>query len=189
MGGQDYYVHDNYTKPFRVHVTSKKVLIYTNDPYSDAEDVSVETYNILVETIDKYQDIFIGGDPEEEEDFDSKSLENRIVIHQFNLPRCGQGNSILVKVRKNKYIFIGRYIYSFTTKDEIVKYFSPVINDDIPCPYAIGTKYTYLMTLEVCMRNDKLTVEDPLDLYLLDNEYEEDLIKYNIQMMRGPFVY
>ena len=55
------------------------------------------------------------------------------------------GNSILVKVSKHKYIYIGSEIYSFETDEDIKSYYSPIGNGDFPYPYAIGSKLTYFM--------------------------------------------
>ena len=59
----------------------------------------------------------------------------------------GRGNSILLQTGKNKYVYIGDGIRSFTTKngDVIKKYYSPVGNNEVPYPYAIGDKYVYIM--------------------------------------------
>lgn len=55
------------------------------------------------------------------------------------------GNSILVEVKKHKYVYIGAEMYSFETKEEIKKYYSPVGNSGVPYPYAIGETLTYFM--------------------------------------------
>jgi hypothetical protein len=65
------------------------------------------------------------------------------------------GNSILVEVSKHKYIYIGNEIYSFETAEDIKSYYSPIGNNDVPYPYAIGDNLTYFML-------DKKTV--PSDL-------------------------
>ena len=55
------------------------------------------------------------------------------------------GNSILVNVSGSKYIHIGIEIYSFETRDKekILHYYSPIGNNDVPYPYAIGENYSY----------------------------------------------
>ena len=54
------------------------------------------------------------------------------------------GNSILLSLGKNKYVFIGQKIIEFTTKkDKIIDFVSPVGNNDVPYPFAIGEKYVY----------------------------------------------
>ena len=77
------------------------------------------------------------------------------------------GNSILVKLSKNKYVFIGSVISEFNTKEEIQEYYSEVGNSSVSYPYAIGKKYTYLMIEPVKMLNSKINFkkEQPYDKY------------------------
>ena len=58
------------------------------------------------------------------------------------------GNSILLKLSKNKYVYIGSVIYSFTSYNEITTFISPVGNSDVPYPYAIDEKNNYYLLLE-----------------------------------------
>ena len=59
------------------------------------------------------------------------------------------GNSILLKIGDKRYVFIGHTIYEFSTKDEITEYHSPVGNNDVPYPVAIGKNYVYFMIEDV----------------------------------------
>ena len=63
----------------------------------------------------------------------------------------------MICVSGDKYIYIGSEIYSFTTgngkENAIVKYISPIGNNDVPYPYAISGKYTYLMIEDVILDN------------------------------------
>jgi hypothetical protein len=67
----------------------------------------------------------------------------------FRLERYGskKGNSILVQVKGNEYIYIGSEIYQFQARDgdQILVYASPVGNSAVPYPYAIGENYVYYM--------------------------------------------
>ena len=57
-----------------------------------------------------------------------------------------EGNSLLVKLEsRNRYAFIGNYIAEFETpnNDEVVAFYSPVGNNDVPYPVAVGKKYVY----------------------------------------------
>jgi hypothetical protein len=66
---------------------------------------------------------------------------------KFNCgPKKGcDGNTILLKIKKDRYVFIGWCIYEFLTKDDIKEYISPVGNSDVPYPVAIGEKNVYFM--------------------------------------------
>jgi hypothetical protein len=82
----------------------------------------------------KYNKIFIGDNERNDSYWELKKGE-------------GRGNSILLQIEKNKYLYIGDGIYEFSTinNDIIQKYFSPVGKSVIPYPYAIGNKYIYFM--------------------------------------------
>jgi hypothetical protein len=57
------------------------------------------------------------------------------------------GNSILLQTATNRYVFIGDCVYEFSLQegDSVVTYVSPVGNNDVPYPYIIGEKFTYLL--------------------------------------------
>jgi hypothetical protein len=66
------------------------------------------------------------------------------------------GNSILVKVNGFKYYYIGSEIYSFVAADEIVEFFSPVGNNDVPYPWSMDVNgVIYLMLERVIMTDYK----------------------------------
>ncbi len=54
-----------------------------------------------------------------------------------------RGNTLLVQISDDLYVWIGREIYEF--KAEISSFYSPVYNNDVPYPYAIGEKFIYLL--------------------------------------------
>ena len=58
-----------------------------------------------------------------------------------------EGNSMLVSLGNSRYAFIGHNIAEFTTpdNDEIVVFYSPVGNSDVPYPVAVGRKYVYFL--------------------------------------------
>jgi len=84
---------------------------------------------------------------------DAKYIKIYIGDNELNDPSydlekgSGRGNTILLQTSKHAYTYIGDGIRSFSTKDEdvIQNYYSPVGNNAVPYPYAIGNKYVYLM--------------------------------------------
>jgi hypothetical protein len=60
-----------------------------------------------------------------------------------------EGNSILLRMGKN-YTFIGGGVTSFITQALIVKYESPIGNNDVPYPYAID----YLMIEGIMIQSE-----------------------------------
>ena len=115
---QKYYTENNGVQLYLIEDYKDKIIVYNN-----------ETKMKILET--KYQEIYFGKVP-------SKILNDSIYSYK-------KGNTILFLIKPNKYIFIGDDIISFRTKDKILKFISPIGNSDVPYPYAIGEKYTYLL--------------------------------------------
>jgi len=69
------------------------------------------------------------------------------------------GNSILIQTGKNKYVYVGSEIYSFETKEDIKKYYSPIGNSFVPYPYAVGESLTYFMLDKETLPNELLDLK------------------------------
>ena len=150
--GKTYYIHDNGGQPFKVICNESKKTVYV---YKDIRDWSGKMEDIPEEPIYgdlifefKYKKIFT-GDPIPSIFTESKSG------YLFE-----PGNSILVCISVGKYIYIGSEIYSFETgkgiDDEIIKYYSPIGNNDVPYPFAVSRNKTYLMIEDVILDNQEL---------------------------------
>lgn len=48
------------------------------------------------------------------------------------------GNTLLLHIKNNEYVFIGPMIYSFVSDNPIIKYSSNIGNNDVSYPYAIN---------------------------------------------------
>lgn len=155
-----YMIHDNGARPFKVVITKNKIVVYKHKPYdgtdSDFDEDDETQYNEFVMEIMDYIKVFVGEDQ--------------------NYPEF-KGNNILVHYKQNgttnKYIMIEAEIYSFTIKDEILYFKSPVGNSDVPYSYAIGKKNTYLTTYKSFIPNKIVEekhgdihedMEDPYDI-------------------------
>jgi hypothetical protein len=125
-----YEILDNRWTPFLVFDYGDHVDVY-NQKYNKETD-EYEIQGKIMQT--KYINIFVGDNDLKFDDYEMEKGE-------------GRGNSILLQTGKNKYIYIGDGIRSFTTKngDVIKKYYSPVGNNVVPYPYAVGEKYVYFM--------------------------------------------
>ena len=110
-----YKIHDNGARPFTITDYSTDKYIIINDN----RDIKAFT-NMKF----SYLEIFIGKD-----------------THNKNY----NGNSIIIKVGLERYIYIGCNMYEFMTDDPIVDYISEIGNSDVPYPYAIGEKNIFLM--------------------------------------------
>jgi hypothetical protein len=139
-------IHDNYRRPFLVTIEGKHVVVYAQ---------TYNTWKRRIEPVAKVLDlhvlhVFLGTDP---------------LHHYIHWDSSMKGNTILLHVRKRKYIYIGRDIYSFRTMDTrpIQLYFSPIGCCDVPYPYAISDTYTYLMLEHVAIENRVLNFKK--DIY------------------------
>ena len=97
------------------------------------------------------------------------------------------GNTILLQLKENKYMFIGEEIYTFTTQnDKIIKYISNMGNNNCSYPIAYGEKNIYLLAKKEYLSYDKITdekiqkrvieMDESFDPY---DELEDALFKWN----------
>ena len=159
-GSKIYYIHDNHGRPFKVIVDggNKNIKVYKDIRNLRAKDIPEEPIYDKLVLQTKYKTLFNGSPLPKGED--------KVAFEP--------GNSILIYVNGNKYIYIGHEIYSFETasgKDnEIIKYISPIGNNDVPYPYAISEKNTYLMIEDVILDNQYLNDSRISS----DNQYKND---------------
>ena len=135
-----YEIIDNGPIPFVVFDYGGRV-----DVYNQHYDQETNEYEMQGKIMDsKYIKIFVG--------------DNELNAPDYDLEKgSGRGNTILLQTGKDEYTYIGDGIRSFRTKDGdvIEKYYSPVGNNAVPYPYAVGQKYVYLM-----LNNEYEPVED-----------------------------
>lgn len=141
-GYKSYYTHNNGGRPFLVYVNKSNVYIYkmNEDTYytleKDYSKDSTKNKWVYVEFVKQYKPlkVFIG-----------KSPKNDMTLFSGGYGKKFDGNSILLQIEKNKYVHIGINIYEFITNDTILKYISPVGNNDVPYPVAYGEKNIYFI--------------------------------------------
>jgi hypothetical protein len=144
-----YFTHDNGGKPFKVIIDNHTVKIYKQILDSDK-------YEVKPILIYKPIAIFIGRSPMTKNSVDSGP--------EFD------GNSILLQIGNNIYTYIGSEIFSFDTRGKIIKYVSPIGNNDVPYPYAIDEfGNIYLLTENIVIKNNE-KVEKQMKKY--DDPYE-----------------
>ena len=125
-----YEINDNAAFPFVVFDYGGRVDIYNNH-FNEASNKG-ELKNKLMDV--KYEQIFIG--------------DNDLNDPYWAFKRgVAKGNTILLQTGKDKYMFIGKGVLSFSTKngDTIRKFYSPIGGNYDSFPYAIGDKYVYLL--------------------------------------------
>lgn len=109
---REHLIHDNGGRPFKVITNYKEITIYSF-PRRKQPDYTPVQYTEFVQKYTKFIGYWIGFDPSN---------------YKFN------GNSILIQITKNDYVYVGSRIYSFTAPDEIIDYASYVGNSDVPYP-------------------------------------------------------
>jgi hypothetical protein len=124
-----YFTHDNGGRPFYVQVRGPAEGGIQVRALSGAD-----TYGRIVLRLPHYKQVWIG--------------EN---TGRYANKREGaaRGNSVLVRVNSNKYIYIGHRIAEFTAPDEIREFHGIMGNSDVVYAFAIGAENMYLFTAGV----------------------------------------
>jgi hypothetical protein len=153
--GNVYQIHNNGDNPYSVELNKTNANIYNNHTEKMVKKIT-------------YKNVFIG--------------DNLLKIKKYAPKGKYKGNSFLFELPGNKYFYIGSSVYDFKTvgNEKIVKYYSPLGNNYVPYPYAIGENNTYLFAENVIIPNDLLDLK--LDAYTLyydtwfnDREYINSL--------------
>jgi hypothetical protein len=147
-----YSTHFNGGKPLVIILNNNRsVDVYVN--ISDMKHVGIWMY---AKTI-KYKKIFIG-----------KSEKNNTTIQSKGYGSKFDGNTILLQLTTNTYALLHQNISIFKIfNDTIIKYLSPVGNNDFPYNYAVSKKnYYFFFENRIISISD--VIGDPIDyLYSL----------------------
>jgi hypothetical protein len=132
-----YEILDNRDRPYVVRDYGKHVVVFSRLNEDDPDEKELFKIN--------YKKIFVGDN-----DLVVKDQNPDYIYGQKNAyDKRGEfrGNTVLLQTAAHKYVYIGDGIREFTTKhgDVIQKYYSPVGNNAVPYPYAVGNQYTYLL--------------------------------------------
>ncbi len=96
-----------------------------------------------------------------------------------------KGNSIIVEMKKNQYIYIGNQIFSFETKHPIDRYVSEVGNSDVVYAYCSDGEYMYFLIELKKVPLEKVNKKDPYEsLYVEGAEKYASKIKTKILVKR-----
>jgi hypothetical protein len=125
-----YEINDNASFPFVVFDYGGRVDIYNN--HFNEETNKAELNKKLIGV--KYDQIFIGDN------------ESKDPYWTFKYG-VAKGNTILLQTGKDNYLFIGKGILSFSTKDgdTIRKFYSPIGGNYDSFACAVGDRYVYLL--------------------------------------------
>jgi hypothetical protein len=137
-----YYIHDNGGRSFKVVINGETVKVHKHMYDDDFTSLGYEKKPSLTFNANK---IFIGYSP-----------KNKMTLFSGGFGPKNDGNSILLHIKNNDYVYIGSEIYSFTSISEIIKYVSPVGNSDVPYPYAIDKDNNVYLMIENVILSDKV---------------------------------
>lgn len=142
-----YEIHDNGGRPFIVEDFGDHVGVYAQE-----FNMNTDQYEEPVKLFDKkYKKIYVGDKPKWQ--------------HPGNWLPSFKGNSILLELTGNTYLYIGSEIYEFNpvSGDKIVEYWSEVGNSDVPYPFAVGKTHVYIL-----IDGEHMTV--PIDYFNLNED-------------------
>lgn len=163
-----YLIHDNGGRPFQVNLTDATFSVFKQSKIKESGNgwaIYEGPYDKAIVKPTSYKRVFVGKCPDYGKKFD--------------------GNSILIHLKGNEYIYIGSEIYKITLKDDtIIGYKSPVGNSDVPYPYAYGENNTYLFLEKSYVPNNLLTfVQDPYIQYYGWSKKKAEQYKYKPTMI------
>jgi hypothetical protein len=121
-----YFIHDNYSKPYLVIIKDDLAEIYKGTKDNNYDKL-YKKYKFIKKYIGK-----------------SSGL-SKACAHKKEDSKLFNGNTILLQLTLNKFVYIGSKIYEFNIKEKVKKYYSPVGNNDIPYPIILTDKYVYFM--------------------------------------------
>lgn len=153
-----YLIYDNFNYPFKVDIKDAKfVRIYKCSNMRSGEEK------------DKYENIpFLEYEPNKI--FIGKSPLDEMTKYSGGHGKRFDGNTILMHIENNKYIFIGQSIYSFESYNEIIKHVSPLGNNNVPYPHSIDSKGNYYLHSSDVIINDVPNDVNP-QLYYYKNKH------------------
>ena len=156
-----YLTHKNGGRPFCVFIKDLDVIIYRMEEEKYHFENWEEHPCFYTKKVAHFsaREIFIG-----------KSPKNKMTIYSGGYGKWADGNSILLWIKDDKYVFIGESIFSFKTLSKVVKYVSPVGNSDVPYPYAIDENGRSYLLIENVMIDRKIK-GDPYSYYYRHNRF------------------
>jgi hypothetical protein len=143
-----YIIRDNGGSPFKVTCNEEEITI--QKMHKTTTDTK-PTYEKPFKHIKKFEGYWPGFDA-------SLYSEN--------------GNSILVKIKDNKYIHIGYIIYAFETHDDtIIDFIAWMGPNGVPYPLAFGTRNIYFLLEELYLPSNE--IKTPHTLSNIETMYNE----------------
>jgi len=132
-GYKKYYPYYNGWKPYLVCIKDFNVKIYkkSNNIINSEKNCEFKKSDYYNDFLIEYEieNIFLGISPNS----------------KYSDDGANKGNSILLYLGIDKYVFIGYGIFEFTIKDKINSFFSLMSGNQVNYPVAIGSENIYFM--------------------------------------------
>jgi hypothetical protein len=148
-----YFTHDNGGRPFYVKIQDGKIIVTRgrcDDACATMKDVG-RIYDKHVLSIPSYKKVWIGEN--------SGKYANKREVK-------ATGNSILVHVAANKYVYIGDHLFEFTASDNIKEFHGIIGNSDVVYAFGVGDTNTYFFIEDKFLPNTEMKKdEDPYKTY------------------------
>ena len=161
-----YFTEDNGGQPFCVYIIGKKVQVYKETKLSNWKNIiyKKKEADFMMDWFDsinlpdniKYTDKVADFNPQKI--YIGKSPMNKMTKYSGGYGDKWDGNSILLKLTGNNYIYIGETVTQFKLRkgDSVKNYWSPVGNNRVPYPFIQGKNYVYFMIDMRYISNKKL---------------------------------
>jgi len=94
-----------------------------------------------------------------------KKVLDAITYQKIFIPKKDKGNSILVQVDTDLYIYVGDTISQFKLAEPVVSYKSAIGNSGVPYPYIVTKSCYYLLLEKVCIPKSEVKGGDPYKTY------------------------
>lgn len=148
----EYFIYNNHGNiPLKViiHSEMKICQIFRKDSFGE---LSSEPVQVI-----KFKKVYIG-----------KSPVNRLTLKSGCSGSDFNGNSILLQIRKRKYIFIGHQVFEFYSESKIKIFCSPMGRGEIPYPFAITKTNIFFLfrdLIKIKGRSKNIDSNDPYEYY------------------------
>lgn len=135
-----YQIHDNGDTPFEVNVRGKTVEVCKGVPSDDGWEINFDE-QILKYTV--------------KEVYPGENLQTPMEIRVYGKDSA-IGNTVLLHVTDDTYIYIGGEIYQFNLQqgEAVEAYYSKIGPNDVPYPVLLGTQNVYFPIEHVQVSRD-----------------------------------
>ena len=140
-----YFTHDNGGRPFYVKIRNGKLCVY-KVRYEDDHSI----YDNCVYNISSYEKVWIGEN--------SGKYANKF-------EGAEKGNSLLVRIHGNKYVYIGDHIFEFTAPEPLHMFHGIIGNSDVVYAFAVSKKNYYLFAEHKILPISIVGNKDPYEFY------------------------